>query len=311
MTRTATDMIREHVSIAPLTTWQVGGPAAFYAEPQSPDELALCLQFAADRQVPFLAIGGASNLLVSDAGFPGVVLRYANRRMELEDLGDQVRLHAASGLLLSPTAMRLANSGWAGLEWAAGIPGTFGGAIAGNAGAHGGDMAQSTESVEVFSLDRGVRRIPRAECGFGYRESRFKRHDSSDLVILGASFLLRREDPEALAATIRGIIEQRGSRIPPGYSAGSVFRNPPGDSAGRLIEAAGLKGESRGGARISGMHANFILNDGGTSADHILGLIRLARRRVMEDTGILLEPEIRLIGFGPHVQAEFCPGVED
>lgn len=306
MRRTTAEMIREHVPLAPLTTWQVGGPAAFFAEPQDPDELALCLHFAANRKVPFLAIGGASNLLISDAGFHGLVIRYAERRMDLDDLGAEGRVHAASGSLLSPTAMRLAADGWAGLEWAAGIPGALGGALAGNAGAYGGDMAQCTESLDVFSVDHGVRRIPRAECGFAYRESRFNRHDSSGEVILGATFLLHREEPEVLAGSIREIIEQRRSRVPPGSSAGSVFRNPPDDSAGRLIESAGLKGESRGGARISGLHANFILNDGGASADQILGLIRLARRRVMEQTGVLLEPEIRLVGFSPHVQAEFC-----
>ncbi len=311
MTRSATEIIRRHVPLAPLTTWRVGGPAAFFAEPQDPDELALCLQFAADRKVPHLAMGGGSNLLISDAGFPGLVIRYVDRRMQLEDLDGETRLHAGVGSSLSPTAMRLAASGWAGLEWAAGIPGAIGGAIAGNAGAHGGDMAQSTESVEVFSLDRGVCRILCAECRFGYRMSRFARNDSSDLVILGATLLLRREDPEVLAASTRRIIEQRGSRIPPGCSAGSVFRNPPGDSAGRLMESAGLKGSAIGAARISDIHANFILNDGGASADQILGLIRLARRRVMEETGILLEPEIRLVGFGPHVQAEFCPGIPD
>ena len=199
--------------------------------------------------------------------------------------------------ILSRSARGLARRGWAGLEWAEGIPGTIGGAVVGNAGAYGGEIARVVETVETFSLPHGARSLRAEECGFDYRTSRFKREGPDRGFIVAATFLLEKSDPESLGLRLREIAALRKSKSPSGKSCGSVFKNPPGDAAGRLIDQAGLCGSEEGSAQISTRHGNYIVNRGGANAEQILALIRRARRAVYESAGILLELEVRLVGF--------------
>ncbi len=286
--------------LAPLTSLKIGGSAAWFAQPSSPAELLACLQAAEQHGRPVFALGGGSNLLVADSGYAGLVLRYYDATERLEESGATARLRAGARAPLAGTARRLAHAGWSGLEWAEGIPGTVGGAVVGNAGAYGGDIASVVCEVEVCSLE-GTAVIAGADCGFAYRDSRFHGQDPTRVFITAVTFELRVGDPEALASRVRAIGESRKARTPVGLSCGSVWKNPEGDSSGRLIEAAGLKGEARGGARISPLHANYIVNESHASAEDVLALMRLARRKVFEATGILLAPEVMLVGFPPGV----------
>jgi UDP-N-acetylmuramate dehydrogenase len=283
--------------LASLTTWQIGGPADLFAEPETIAELETCLRFARAEGLPVLALGGASNMLIADEGFRGLVVRYRDESQTLEVEGDRARLRIGSGALLSRTARRTARQGWAGLEWAEGIPGTIGGAIVGNAGAYGGEIAGVIESVTAYSIDPGLRILSCAECEFAYRSSRFKRLGLPAGFIVAAELGLARGDPAQLDARLREIAALRKSKSPAGRSCGSVFQNPPGEAAGRLIDRAGLRGSEEGPAQISSQHGNYIVNRGGATARQILALIRRARERVLTETGITLQPEVRLVGF--------------
>ncbi len=289
--------LREGRPLAPLTSWKIGGPAAWFAEPETVADLRECLGFAADRGIPVLALGGGSNVLVADSGYRGLVLRYRDARVDIEAGSDTRRARIGAGALLARTARSLAQFGCAGLEWAEGIPGTIGGAVAGNAGAYGGEMAERVREVETFSAADSSRTLAGADCGFGYRQSRFRGQDPTQVFIVAVTLELRRDDPGRLFARMQEIRDQRRARTPVGLSCGSVFRNPPGDSAGRLIEAAGLKGAVRGGARISPAHANYIVNGGEASAGDVRALIALAQERVLAESGILLETEVLFVGF--------------
>jgi len=256
-----------------------------------------------------LVLGGGSNLLCSDDGFAGLVVRYTASAVDptLSDepdgasagSGEQI-FRVEAGAALASLARRFANAGWAGLEWAEGIPGTVGGAIAGNAGAYGGDIAHCLVDVEVHTAGSGTAVLTNLECDFGYRRSVFQRTVAgAPAIILAGRFRLRKEDPESLRHRIREIAAQRRSRTPAGLSCGSVFRNPPGASAGALIEAAGLKGATRGQAQISTQHANYIINRGGASAGDVMALIVAAREAVWRTTGIELQLEVRCVGWSP------------
>lgn len=287
----------ERQMLAPRTAWQIGGPADWLAEPTTPDEVAELLRYAADRHLPVLALGGGSNLLMADAGYRGLVIEYADRTVsELEPFGSG-HFRLGAGALFAPTARRLARAGFAGLEWAEGIPGTIGGAIAGNAGAYGGEIAEVVERVEVVTANVGRQEFTRAECRFQYRTSRFKTSSSCAEFIVAATVALHPGDAEALDQRMKQIGAERKRKTPAGLSCGSVFKNPPGEHAGALIERAGLKGRRAGGAEISTIHANYIVNRDGASAADVRALIELARAEVARQFGIELEPEVRLVGF--------------
>ncbi|MEZ4651938.1 MAG: UDP-N-acetylmuramate dehydrogenase, partial [Candidatus Eisenbacteria bacterium] len=189
--------------------------------------------------------------------------------------------------------------GWAGLEWAEGIPGTVGGAIVGNAGAYGGEMARIVAEVEVFDpTKREVQTYANDECAFAYRTSRFKTDGTATAFVLGATLNLHAESPEAILGRMDAIRVRRKTNSPTGLSCGSVFKNPPGDFAGRIVESLGLKGTAVGGAEISCVHGNYIVNRDRASARDVCALIDLVRSRAREELGIDLELEVRLVGFG-------------
>lgn len=283
--------------LAPLTSWRIGGPALYAAEPDSAVALAACARFAQAQRLPLFALGGGSNILFSDEGYAGLIIRPGTRTWKVVPRGDEATVEAGARTPLATLARSLAAEGWAGLEWAEGIPGTVGGAVIGNAGAYGGEIAGVCLSVTAWSPGAGRREIEAAELRFAYRSSAFSGQDPTREFLLATTFRVGRDDPERLRARVREIATERKARTPAGRSCGSVFRNPPGEAAGRLIERAGLKGRAIGGAQISPQHANYILNTGGATAADVRALIDLARREVARQFGIELRLEVRLAGF--------------
>lgn len=288
--------------LGPLTTWRVGGPADFYAEPRTPGELAFCYEFCRTRNLPLLALGGASNVLVHDQGFRGLAVRYLDDEEQELAAGANLRIRVGARALLARLARRLGRRGWAGLEWAEGIPGTLGGAIVGNAGAFGGEIAGVISYVEIYAPHRGeIARLSREGCAFSYRSSHFKAVGTESAFVLGAELEFSPLEASEVLARMDYFRSIRKSKSPTGLTCGSVFQNPPGDFAGRIVEALGLKGTSRGGAEISAQHGNYIVNRGGATAADILALIELVQQRARRDLGIDLHPEVRFIGFPDRV----------
>lgn len=281
--------------LARHTTLRIGGPADLLAVVQTAEALRRVVSLAWQHQVPCRVLGMGSNVLVGDRGVRGLVV--LNRAQAVSFVGTRVR--AESGAALTAVARQCVTRGLAGLEWAVGIPGTVGGAVVGNAGAWGGDIASALTRATVLEAGDTVAEWPVERLGYGYRTSVLKQHtihNTQRAVVLDAEFALQPGDREALNARLAEIATRRKASQPAGASCGSVFRNPPGDHAGRLIEAAGLKGQRHGAAEISPLHANFIINHGGATAADVKALIDLARRAVEAQFGVVLELEIELLG---------------
>ncbi len=280
--------------MAPRTSIRVGGPADLLVRPADPPDLAVLLWNCASRRVPVLVLGGGANLLVADAGIRGVVVRLP---IDFgEESADGERLVLSAGAPVSRLVQRALAAGLTGCEFAAGIPGTLGGAAAMNAGTRIGEMKDVVERLEVATPE-GLRFLPSAELGFAYRTCRLP----PGAVVTRVGVRLRRGDVAASRAMMDADREHRRRTQPLNWPTwGSTFRNPPGDHAGRLVEAAGLKGHREGNAMWSDLHANFVVNLGGATARDCLALIRLARQRVRERFGVELELEVRLAGaFAP------------
>jgi UDP-N-acetylmuramate dehydrogenase len=285
------------------TTFRIGGPADMFVQVASADALRDVALLARRLEVPHLVLGAGSNVLVSDAGIRGLVILNRARQFEFRIAHAQApKVQAESGVILPSLARECVGRGLAGLEWAVGVPGTVGGAVIGNAGAHGSDIAQSLVSARILDSDGNVRDWPVQELQFGYRTSRLKlqaAHLESLLprpVVLAAEFELKQATRQDLEARAAEFTERRRRTQPPGASVGSMFKNPPGDYAGRLVEAAGLKGVRVGEAEISPVHANFIVNLGAASAADVYSLVCLAREKVAAQSGVTLELEIQLVG---------------
>jgi UDP-N-acetylmuramate dehydrogenase len=293
--------LQRDVLLAPYTAARVGGPADFFLEVRSAGELSEAVSLLWEGDSDFLILGGGSNVLVSDRGVREVVLLNRARHVLFNASGNPPTVWAESGANFGVMARKAARRGLSGLEWAAGIPGTLGGAVVGNAGAHGGDVAGNLLVAEI--LQRNAQARPRSyrsqwpveRLKFGYRSS-FLKGKSDSFVVLAAQLRLERSSPEEVKTRISEYTDYRRITQPPGASMGSMFKNPPGDYAGRLIEEAGLKGTRVGGAEISKLHANFFLNHGHATAADIYNLIQIARERVMEKFDLTLELEIVLIG---------------
>ncbi len=284
------------VALGPQTSLRVGGAAEFFLLAESGHQLAEGLGWARDEGRPVRVIGGGSNLLVADAGVDGLVIRTANTRTSIEERQGQPVLVAEAGATFANVARRQAKDGFGGLEWAANVPGTVGGAAVNNAGAFGGDTASCLLGVDVVD-DRGRRGyLTPDDLDYAYRTSVLKRRE---LGVLGVERVELRLTPKP-AAEADGLVKtfnaQRMRSQPRILSAGSVFANPEGDFAGRLIEAVGLKSARVGGAEISEQHANFIVNPGGATAHDVYALMRLAQQTVFDRTGIWLRAEIELFG---------------
>ena len=282
------------VSLAPYCTYRVGGDASLFVEPTSVAELELIHEAVEASGCETLVVGKGSNLLVSDAGFCGIAVHLGAAFEEITIDGDAATVTAGASALLPVVARKSAAAGLTGFEWAVGVPGSIGGAVRMNAGGHGSDMAASLVKASVFDFAAGgPTEWTVAELGFGYRESAL----GSSQIVLYAELQLAAGDSDASTAEISDIVRWRREHQPGGQNAGSVFTNPPDDSAGRLIDSLGLKGFRVGTAEVSTKHANFIQADADGSADDVHALIREVRLRVATATGIELEVENRLIGF--------------
>jgi UDP-N-acetylmuramate dehydrogenase len=284
-------------SLARHTTMRVGGPAALFAVAHNAFELRGLVRFARARTIPFLVIGRGSNLVVADTGFPGLVIQARNEGSRL----DGERYHADAGVPMARAATETQQAGLTGLEFGLAIPGTVGGAVWANAGAHGAEIADVLESATLLLADGGEVTLPTEELGFSYRHSRLKdanaRGESPAEIVLGAVFRLQPADAAEIKARLDDIRRWRREHQPLGIpSSGSVFRNPEGDSAGRLIDDLGLKGYRVGGAVVSEKHANFIVNDArGTAAD-VRAVAEHARAEVLARHGVELAFEVEFAG---------------
>jgi len=300
------DRLKERVPLARYTAARVGGLADVLISANSKDDLIDIVKHLWDFDVPFLIIGGGSNVLVSDAGIREVVVYNRARQVRFDEAGQLPTVWAESGANFGLIARQAASRGLAGIEWAAGIPGTIGGAVVGNAGAHGSDVAGSLVVAEILhhsQMDDDNQTETRDlveewfvnQFKFGYRTSILKRR-KCNLIVLSAVLGLQRSTTEEVQKKILDFGAFRQRTQPPGASMGSMFKNPSGDYAGRLIEAAGLKGTRMGRAEISPRHANFFINHGDATASDIKQLIDLARSEVAARFGIELELEIELVG---------------
>lgn len=289
------DRLQENVPLSGYTAARIGGPADALVFVRSADELADAAEKLWKMDVPFLLLGGGSNVLVSDKGVRGVVIINRARLVKFDLRAEPPSVHAESGVTPNDITQRAARLGLAGFEWAAGVPGSLGGAVYGNAGAFDGDIAGNLISLELIHRQNGRQVWPVEKMEYGYRTSVLKREHPPAL-ILSAQLALSHGDPQTIRAKMEQFSEQRRNTQPPGASMGSMFKNPTGEKAGRLIEDAGLKGRRIGNAEISTQHANFFINHGQTRAEDIKALIELARISVAEKFGVKLELEVELIG---------------
>lgn len=290
------DGAQRDVALGPMTTYRVGGAAALFVRITEREQLRAVADAALDSGLPVLVVGRGSNLLVADAGYPGIVVGLSDLASTIEIDTSTATVVASASVALPVLARKTAAAGLGGFEWAVGVPGSVGGAVRMNAGGHGSDMAASVVEVVVFDLHAGVERtLTVAELGLGFRSSSLAAHQ----VVLDASLQLHRGDADESALLISDIVAWRRANQPGGQNAGSVFVNPvPGEvSAGALIDAAGLRGHRAGTATVSDKHANFIQADDGGRADDVLALMTHVRERVEATSGFRLRSEIRLVGF--------------
>ena len=318
--------IKKNIPLAPYTTFKIGGPAKFFAEAGGADEIKKLCEWAkenlfrlpAGRQI--LILGGGSNILISDKGFGGLVIKVQNSKFKIQSS----RIYAEAGVPLAKLVLESAKNNLTGLEWAIGIPGTVGGAINGNTGAFGKSIAGAVKYVDVLEIQDGknkdpkIKKLNNEKCGFGYRKSIFKRNPN--LIILSAVFSLEKKEKEKVQAAIKDFSRQRAQSNTAGCSAGCFFKNPdweeigdkeailskfpelkqfserPKISSGFLIEQVGLKGKKIGGAAVALKHANFILNNGFAKAKDVVALADLIKKKIRERYGIALEEEVAVIG---------------
>lgn len=274
------------------TTWRIGGKTDCLFMPVNGEDLCRGLRYARERGIPALVIGNGSNMLVLDGGIPGLVICVGDA-MSSYKIEDNT-LKAEAGCILAKLARETAKMGYQGLEWAAGIPASVGGAAVMNAGAYGHSFYESLNSVEVIDKNYQLQKISADDLSYSYRSTSLM---ESGAVVTKVSVNLRPGNVGELTSKVEEILATRRKNQPLEYpSAGSVFKNPPGDHAGRLVEAAGLRGMRRGDAQVSEKHGNFIVNLGSATAKEVLSLIEEVRNIVKEKFDVLLEPEVRLIG---------------
>ena len=286
-----TGCARENVVLAPYTTMRTGGPAALFAEPRNAQQLARVHQWAQEKGLPLLILGNGSNLLIADSGFDGLVIHLGRALSEVSVFANT--LTAQAGASLAAAARAAAQASLTGLEFAAGIPGSIGGAVCMTAGAYGGEIAQVIVSARVLTPE-GVRTVSKEELTLGYRSSAVMQNG---WVVLEATFELTPGNPDQIKATMADLAARRREKQPLQYpSCGSFFKRPVGYYAGALIEQAGLKGYRVGDAQVSEMHAGFVINRGHATSSEIYRLMQDVQRRVQAQFGVALEPEVRLIG---------------
>ena len=285
-------LIRENVKLSEHTTFKIGGRARYFCAVKNKEDLIKAIVFAKKERLPFFILGGGSNLLVSDKGFNGIVIKIQNTEYRIQN----TKISAGAGATLARLVSIAAEAGLSGLEWASGIPGaTLGGAVRGNAGAFETEMKDLVKKAEAFDAkDRKIKNFDNKGCQFGYRKSIFKKNAS--LIILSVELELEKSDKDKVKAKAREILNYRKSRHPFYPSAGSIFKNTDAGKAAMLIHQCGLTGKKIGKAQISKKHSNFIVNLGGAKAKNVLKLIDLAKEEVKNKFGIKIEEEIQFLG---------------
>ena len=290
------DNLQQDVPLAKYTAARLGGKADWlYIAKNSIEELAQVVKSAWADDIPVRILGGGANVLVSDKGFRGLIVINRVTSIDFGDWHDGRTVSASSGTGLLRLARECAERGIAGMEWAVGVPGTVGGAVVNNAGAHGSDMAASVAEVVVLETF-GPKLYTNTDMQYDYRHSMLKARDNRRFVVLQVNFILPYDEFEAIKSRMDEFNAYRKETQPPGATLGSIFKNPDGDYAGRLIEASGLKGYRVGGVEVSGKHANFIVNHGDATASEYYALIQHVQETVLEKQGIELELEIELVG---------------
>ena len=290
--------LRSQVSLARATTFRVGGPAEWYAEPENLGELETAIAWAESRSVPITPLGAGSNLLISDRGIDGLVIATRNLRDSRVD-EERMQLTAAAGTPLPLVAWKAASLGWTGLEWAVGIPGTVGGAVVMNAGAHGGDVSESLVQARLLDVETNtLSKVFPTDLGYAYRTSNLQ---GGHQMVTEATFQLAPgEGVKAIRSKTKGHLARRHATQPYQLpNCGSVFRNPEPQKAARLIEEAGLKGFQVGGAQVAHLHANFIVNVDQATAWDIASVIERVRETVYEKWDVMLHPEVKMLGQFP------------
>jgi len=304
--------IQENISLVNYTTFKIGGPARYFSIVKNQEELVAAIRAAKEKNLPFFILGGGSNLLVSDEGFDGLVIKMQNEKLKIENQKEKLKIICDAGVALNKIIMETAKNGYSGAEWGFGIPGTIGGAICGNAGRLGQDISQIVDSVTILDMDLNIKELLNKECEFGYRESRFKKTGE---IILEATLIFAKKDQVAIDEILNQAKEVL-KHSPPFPSAGCVFKNyklKQNDSllkehpelterirdgkigVGFLIDQCRFKGKQIGGAKIWEGHANYIVNVGGAKAEDVKELIELVRQTVAGKFGITLEDEIRYL----------------
>ncbi|MDN4523512.1 UDP-N-acetylmuramate dehydrogenase [Fictibacillus fluitans] len=284
--------VLENEPLKHYTTLKIGGPADLFFEPDSTDSLKKAMRYIKDSGVPFRAIGRGSNLLVSDEGIEGVVIKLGDGLDELVQNGDEFTV--GGGYSIVKLATVLSRQGYSGLEFSAGIPGSVGGAVFMNAGAHGSDMSKILKKALVLMPDGELKWYTNEEMEFSYRTSILQKTGG---ICVEAVLVLEKGDRETIMAELKKNKDYRRNTQPWNHPCcGSVFRNPLPNYAGQLIESSGLKGTTVGGAQISDMHANFIVNTGDAKAADVLGLISLIKKKIKELHNIDIETEVEIIG---------------
>lgn len=272
----------------------IGGPTDILVIPADAISLKRCLGFAVQRKMHVLIVGGGTNMLVSDNGFRGMLisLRHFSMKKTINERDDSDDVFIESGVPLQGLLGLCAEKGYGGIESLAGIPGTVGGAIVGNAGAFNQEIKDVISSLIIVNHNGNIKKVARKELSFGYR----KLDIAEDVIVLSANMVLGKSDPEVIKRRMKETIEQK-KRTQPVFerSAGCAFKNPEGDFAGRLIDAAGCKGMRVGGIEVSTVHANFLVNKGNGTATEYIELMNIVKEKVAEHSGVVLEPEIRIV----------------
>jgi len=285
--------VSEDEPLGSKTSFGIGGPADFFAELGRPQAIEQLISGCAERGIPYLLLGAGTNLLIADAGVEGLVIRVVNREHQID--GRQVR--AGAGLKMMRLARIVADAGLRGFEFAIGVPGTVGGAVYQNAGCWGKELREVLVEVEGFIPEAGVKMWKPADLRFGYRTSALREGALKGGLVIEATIQLERGDGEEAKALMARLTRERGETQPiKAKNCGSVFKNPPGDSAGRLVQAAGLKGAREGNALVSTMHGNFIVNEGGATAADVKRLIERVQVEVRRRFNIELETEVEMVG---------------
>lgn len=283
--------LKENEALAPYTHFNIGGPARYFFVAQSNEDVIKAVRAGRDTEIPLFILGGGTNILVSDSGFPGLVIKMENTHIDVQ--GNRVR--AEAGAKLQKLIRTTVQHRLSGMEHLIGIPGTVGGGIAGNVGTPEEWIDEVIREVSYLDHASDLKTIPARDCNFSYRSSRFK-YSEEDIILEGV-FQLEPADATAIQKNISDYLSKRAHQPVQKPCAGSTFKNPPGHKAWKLIDQAGLRGKAIGGAKVSEDHANFIINTGNATAEDVVILISFIKQQVRDNLGVQLNEEIRYIGF--------------